>query len=71
MLNVTYVSSLIMIVVCLQVLMSESGRLQYATNFFRHDPAYATWIWGGVHPFLTTTVIPIIVICGLNFRVYR
>ena len=51
--------------------MSESGRLQYATNFFRHDPAYATWIWGGVHPFLTSTVIPIIVICGLNFRVYR
>ena len=54
-----------------QVIMSENGRLQYATNFFRHDPAYATWIWGGVHPFLTTTIIPIIVICGLNFRVYR
>ena len=52
-------------------MMTEGGKLKYSATPLRHDPAYSTWIWGGIHPFLTTTVVPVAVILLLNLKVYR
>ena len=50
-----------------------NGTLEFYMADLRMDPTYVWWYTHSfiIHPFLTTTIIPIGLLCGLNYRIYR
>lgn len=50
-----------------------NGTLEYFMADLRTDPTYVWWYTHSfiIHPFLTTTILPICLLCGLNYKIYR
>ena len=50
-----------------------NGTSEYSYSDLRGDPTYLWWYFHSivVHPFLATTVVPIVVLCALNFLVFK
>ncbi len=50
-----------------------NGSYVVVVTDMRIDPTFVWWYTHSfiVHPFFTTTVLPIVMLCCLNYRVYR
>ncbi|TRY71537.1 hypothetical protein TCAL_12499 [Tigriopus californicus] len=50
-----------------------NGSSQYTLSEIRRNPNFIWWYTHSliIHPFLTTTVVPIILLCVLNIKIYR
>ena len=51
----------------------ENGSSQYGASSLRKDPTFVYWYTHSfiIHPFLTTTIVPILVLCIMNAFIYK